>query len=48
MSRTYTEVDEEEGIVVCDDCGAYTTPGHELIEEHHPTCVPGGAKKWEK
>lgn len=48
MNHTYTVVEEEDGIIVCDDCGAYTTMGHELMIKHHPICVPGEAKRWEK
>jgi len=48
MEHTYTTVDEEEGIIVCNDCGAHTTMGHELTIEHYPTCVPGEAEKWVK
>ena len=45
--RTYTVVDEEECIVVCNDCGASTTMGHELLVEHYPCCIPGEAERWE-
>lgn len=42
----YTWIDDD--IVVCDDCGASTTLGHELLIEHYPVCEPGAAEFWEK
>ena len=56
MNHTYTTIIEhdlvhlgkDEVIIVCNDCGALTTMGHELMIEHFPCCVPGEGKHWEE
>jgi len=40
----YTEVDE--GIVVCNDCGAHASTSDGVV--HHETCRRGESRKWER
>lgn len=49
MPYTYIETDYPEdgdGVWQCNDCGAYADKKENI--QHHSTCVPGEAKKWEE
>ena len=37
---------KEEGVHVCNDCGAYARNIEDIL--HYRTCVPGESKKWKK
>jgi len=42
---TEDETDDWPGVHVCDDCGAFAEKVEDI--EHHATCKPGEAKRWE-
>lgn len=42
--HTYTTVDD--GIVVCNDCGAWAETADEVV--HYPTCKPGESDRWQQ
>ena len=39
--------EEDEVVIACDDCGAYTLMEHELMVEHYPGCCIGESQYWE-
>lgn len=41
---TYTIA--EDGVCVCDDCGAYADKGENVV--HHDSCNPGESEKWKE
>ncbi len=41
--HSYTTIDE--GIVVCNDCGAWAETEEEVV--HHATCHPGESAYWQ-
>jgi rubrerythrin len=45
MTDKYTYIDDAD-VWQCNDCGAYADKKENI--QHHPTCVPGEAKKWEE
>jgi len=43
---TYIDLEDEEGVWVCDNCGAHANEKENV--KHHNTCKAGESKRWEK
>jgi hypothetical protein len=46
MPNTEITFIDEEGIYVCNNCGAHATSPEKI--QHFATCSPGESEKWEK